>query len=75
MEEEMTTIRDVAADAGVSVGTVSKVLNNLYVKPGNREKVEASIRKLDYRVKGAADPYRGNSHSGSDQPLFCHAGQ
>ena len=46
----MTTIRDVAADAGVSVGTVSKVLNNLYVKPGNREKVEASIRKLDYRV-------------------------
>lgn len=50
MEEGMTTIRDVAADAGVSVGTVSKVLNNLYVKPGNREKVEASIRKLDYRV-------------------------
>lgn len=50
MEEEMTTIRDVAADAGVSVGTVSKVLNNLYVKPGNREKVETSIRKLDYRV-------------------------
>ncbi len=46
----MTTIRDVAADAGVSVGTVSKVLNNLYVKPGNREKVETSIRKLDYRV-------------------------
>lgn len=50
MEEEMATIRDVAADAGVSVGTVSKVLNNLYVKPGNREKVETSIRKLDYRV-------------------------
>lgn len=46
----MATIRDVAADAGVSVGTVSKVLNNLYVKPGNREKVEASIKKLDYRV-------------------------
>ena len=46
----MATIRDVAVDAGVSVGTVSKVLNNLYVKPGNREKVEASIKKLDYRV-------------------------
>lgn len=46
----MATIRDVAVDAGVSVGTVSKVLNNLYVKPANREKVEASIKKLDYRV-------------------------
>ena len=46
----MATIKDVAADAGVSVGTVSRVLNNLYVKPGNRERVEASIRKLNYRV-------------------------
>ena len=27
-----------------------EVLNNLYVKPGNRERVEASIRKLNYRV-------------------------
>ena len=50
MEEKMATIKDVAADAGVSVGTVSRVLNNLYVKPGNRERVEASIRKLNYRV-------------------------
>ena len=47
MEEKMATIKDVAADAGVSVGTVSRVLNNLYVKPGNRERVEASIRKLN----------------------------
>ena len=41
---------DVYKRQGVSGGTVSKVRNNLYVKPGNREKVEASIRKLDYRV-------------------------
>ena len=46
----MVTIKDVAADAGVSVGTVSKVLNHMYVKPKNQEKVEASIKKLGYRV-------------------------
>ncbi len=46
----MVTIKDVAADAGVSVGTVSKVLNHIYVKPNNREKVEESIKKLGYRV-------------------------
>ena len=39
----MVTIKDVAADAGVSVGTVSKVLNNMYVKADNRRRVEESI--------------------------------
>ena len=38
----MVTIKDVAADAGVSVGTVSKVLNNMYVKADNRRRVEES---------------------------------
>lgn len=46
----MATIKEVAAEAGVSVGTVSKVLNDLYVKPENRSKVEDSIRKLGYQV-------------------------
>ncbi len=44
------TIKDVAADAGVSVGTVSKVLNELYVKPANKEKVDRSIERLGYQV-------------------------
>ena len=44
----MVTIKDVAADAGVSVGTVSKVLNNMYVKADNRRRVEAvSYTHLD----------------------------
>ena len=46
----MVTIKEVAADAGVSVGTVSKVLNNMYVKADNRRRVEESIRRLGYQV-------------------------
>jgi DNA-binding LacI/PurR family transcriptional regulator len=43
------TIRDVAKKARVSVGTVSRVLNNsASVKPTNREKVLAAINELNY---------------------------
>ena len=48
--KKMVTIKEVAADAGVSVGTVSKVLNNMYVKADNRRRVEESIRRLGYQV-------------------------
>lgn len=46
----MATIKDVAQDAGVAVGTVSKVLNNKYVTEANRMKVERSIEKLGYQM-------------------------
>ncbi len=46
----MVTIKDVAQDANVAVGTVSKVINGQYVSEKNREKVEASIKKLGYQV-------------------------
>ena len=43
----MTTIKDVAREAGVSLGTVSNVLNGREsVKPENREKVLKAIKKL-----------------------------
>jgi LacI family transcriptional regulator len=45
----MATIKDVAARARVSIGTVSNVLANLpTVRPRLRERVEQAIRELDY---------------------------
>lgn len=46
----MATIKDVANDAGVAVGTVSKVLNGHYVSPENKRKVEESIARLGYQM-------------------------
>src|SRR5512136_1403400 len=45
----MLSVKDVAELAGVSVGTVSRVINNnLTVKPDTREKVLAAIETLHY---------------------------
>ena len=56
------TIRTVAADAGVSVAAVSKVLRNAYgVSDSLRARVNASIEKLDYRPSKAAQRLRGQS--------------
>lgn len=46
----MATMKDVARRAGVSVATVSRVLNqNCYVQPVTRERVEKAMRDLHYR--------------------------
>ncbi|HWD37475.1 MAG TPA: LacI family DNA-binding transcriptional regulator, partial [Fimbriimonas sp.] len=47
----MATIRQVAAHAGVSIGTVSKVVNGLdeKVDPATRDRIWDSIRTLRYR--------------------------
>lgn len=51
----MTTIRDVAQQAQVSVATVSAVLNgNKYVSPELAERVRASVTALRYRPNGLA---------------------
>lgn len=45
-----TTIYDVAEQAGVGIGTVSRVLNDSpSVRPQTRARVMAAIRELDYR--------------------------
>lgn len=47
----MATIRDIAKEAGVSAGAVSRILNNdatLSVAPETREHVLAIARKLNY---------------------------
>ena len=49
------TIRDVAAEAGVSIKTVSRVLNDHpYVRPDTKDRVNAAMRRLDFRPSIAA---------------------
>jgi LacI family transcriptional regulator len=71
------TIRTVAADAGVSVAAVSKVMRNAYgVSDALRLKVEASIEKLGYRPSVAARGMRGRTFTlgvllvGIDNPFL-----
>lgn len=46
----MTTIKDVAKHAGVSVATVSRYLNKKgYISEEAKKKIETSIKQLDYR--------------------------
>lgn len=60
--DNRVTIRTVAADAGVSVAAVSKVMRNAYgVSEALRLKVEASIEKLGYRPSIAARGMRGQT--------------
>ncbi len=55
------TIDDVAALAGVSIKTVSRVVNNEpNVRPATREKVESAIAALDYRPNQSARSLAGN---------------
>lgn len=50
MAKQTITIYDVAREAGVSMATVSRVVNNNpNVKPSTREKVEDVIKRLNYR--------------------------
>jgi DNA-binding LacI/PurR family transcriptional regulator len=59
------TIADVAADAGVGVGTVSRVLNGSeQVRPATLRAVQDSIERLGYRPSHAASALvRGTPHT------------
>jgi len=58
------TIYDVAARAGVSIKSVSRVLNGeANVSPQLREKVEAAVRHLGYRRSLSARSLAGSSSS------------
>jgi LacI family transcriptional regulator len=54
MRTKPATIKDVAREAGVAQGTVSKVINGIPVGTEYKAKVNAAIKKLDYRVNSYA---------------------
>jgi DNA-binding LacI/PurR family transcriptional regulator len=61
---ERVTIRTVAADAGVSVAAVSKVLRDAYgVSEALRARVQTSMEKLNYRPHAAARGMRGQTYT------------
>ncbi len=56
------TIKDVAKHAGVSISTVSRVLNNNYpVKPEIRERVERAVLECGYKVNALAGGLRSSN--------------
>ncbi len=54
------TMKDVAREAGVALGTVSKVMNGLPVGEQYRKKVEAAAKKLGYQVNNYARGLKTN---------------
>ncbi len=72
------TMKEVAREAGVSLGTVSKVVNGLPVGENYRIRVEAAIEKLDYRVNSYAKGLRSGRSAtiavilpNLTNPYFC----
>lgn len=63
----MTTIKDIAKHAGLSLSTVSVVLNGkgdqYRISKATQEKVFSTVRELDYRPNVAARRLRGDSQS------------
>ncbi len=58
----MATLKDVAREAGLTVGTVSRILNNRgYISSNAREKVEKAMKKLNYRPNEVARSLHGKS--------------
>lgn len=58
----MATLKDVAREAGLTVGTVSRILNNRgYISSNAREKVEEAMKRLNYRPNEVARSLHGKS--------------
>jgi len=56
------TIKDVAKDAGVSIKTVSRVINGEpHVTTKTREKVLKAVSLLDFKINGAARALRSKA--------------
>ena len=63
MTRKRPTVSDVAREAGVSVGTVSHVLNeSAGVRPLTRHKVEEAVRRLAYQPRPLFKSLTGGAH-------------
>lgn len=54
------TMKDVAEEAGVALGTVSKVINEIAVGKEYKKKVDEAIIKLNYQVNAYARAFKTN---------------
>jgi LacI family transcriptional regulator len=59
-ENSAPTMKDVAREAGVALGTVSKVVNGLPVGEAYRIRVEEAIKKLNYQINSYAQGLKAN---------------
>lgn len=82
MKGTMTTMKDVAQEAGVALGTVSKVFNGIPVGESYRIKVEEAAQKLGYQVNQYARGLRASTTftvalilPGVDHPFFAALAQ
>lgn len=82
MKNGAPTMKDVAQEAGVALGTVSKVFNNVPVGESYRLKVEEAARRLGYQVNQYARGLKaGKTYTvalilpGVDHPFFSALAQ
>lgn len=82
MKRNMPTMKDVAQEAGVALGTVSKVFNGLPVGEDYRVKVEAAAKRLGYQVNQYARGLRAGKTftvalivPGLEHPFFAALAQ
>lgn len=71
----MATLKDVAREAGLSVGTVSRVLNNRgYISEETRQRVSAAMEQLHYQPNAMARSLskRSSSMIGVIVPSISH---
>ena len=77
--ESAPTMKDVARESGLSLATVSKVINGLPVGKKSRERVETAIEKLGYHVNAYARALKSSKTYGValimpslKHPFFAH---
>ena len=82
MKSSQPTMKDVAREAGVALGTVSKVFNGITVGESYRVKVEEAAQKLGYQVNQYARGMRASKTytvalilPGVDHPFFAALAQ